>query len=132
MGYFHVAPGQFEVFSNGIGDEYGSVPPTRTTDRDGHVGFAFLVVLRNQVVEKSAQMAEKSFSFSLGVHVLDNRGIGAGEAFQVRYKVGIRQEANIEYQIRINGHAVLESKTHEGYQQMPPVQFLEQRQRLLP
>ena len=131
MSDLNAAATHFEVFCNGVGDENRPMPTTRTANGDGHVGFAFLVVLWNQVVEKSAQMAEKNSCFILGIHVVDDRRIATRKAFQVRHKIRIRQEPDIENQILIDGYAIFESKAHQRYEQMAGTQLLKQRQGML-
>src|SRR6187399_3247766 len=104
---------RLEMRGNGVGNEYGPMPPAGAANGDCDVRLAFLFILRNKVVEKAPQMTKKYPGLFLGSHVFDDGRVRTGQAFQVRLKVGVRQEPDVKYQVGIDGRAVLESKTHQ-------------------
>ena len=65
-------------------------------DEGGHIGLAFSLVLGHQVIQKIAEVIEKSAGVALGVHVFDHRSIAAIQVLQVGDKIGIRQKAYVE------------------------------------
>src|SRR5215813_8979522 len=108
------------------------MPPACAADGNGDVGFAFLLVLWKKKVDELVHMIEELPCRFMRIHVLDNLWIRAGKWFQVRYKIRIRQKSNVEYQIRIDRNAVLESKADKRYQKMLRLLFFEKPHRVLP
>ena len=106
------------MFTDGIGNEHRPVPASGTADRNRYVGFALFLVLRKKKIDKSIDMIEEFVSDLMRVHILDNGGIIACVRFQMRNKVRIRQEPDIENQIRIDRYAILEPEAHQRDQQM--------------
>src|SRR6187200_3082099 len=72
MRHLDAPSGCFEMLCDNVNDECGSVPAPHAANGDGHVGLAFLFILGNQIVEKSAKAAEKTLRVILRIHVFDD------------------------------------------------------------
>src|SRR5689334_18390175 len=94
-------------------DEYRAVPAAGTANRYRHVRLALLFILGKQEIDERVDVIEELVCRFVGIHVLNDRRIGARVRLQMRDEVRIRQEPDVEDQIRIYGNAILEPETYE-------------------
>src|SRR5205814_5988767 len=92
---------------------YGPVAAACAADGNCDVGLAFPLIFRKKKIDKNLNSPEKFTRQRVRLHVLDNVRIGSGESFQLRHEIRIREETNIEHQIRIDRNSVFESKADE-------------------
>src|SRR5262249_22973922 len=85
-----------KMLGDRVRNEYRPMPPARAANGDGDVGFAFLLILRKKKVDEAINVIEKLYSRFMRVHVLDDGRIGARIRFQIRNKIRIRQESDVE------------------------------------
>ncbi len=86
----------------------------RATDADGEVALAFGGVVRDQVEQQVRHSADELVGLRKGADVVDHRLIVAGHLGAVGQIVWVRQEANVEDEIGVDGDAVFESEAFDG------------------
>src|SRR6202034_87987 len=96
---------------------HAAVLAAGTAEGDGQIALPFLNVVRKQVEHQLRYAIEKLPSLRESAHVGGNLGIEPCLLPELRHKVRIGKEANVENHVRIQRHAVLEAETQTGNQQ---------------
>src|SRR5262245_33394008 len=104
------------MLADGVGNEDRAMAPASASDGDRDVGFAFLLVFRKQEVDELINVVQKLSRRLVRVHVFDDSSVGSGMRFQMWDKIRIRQKTDVEHQVGVDGHAVLESETDKRNQ----------------
>ena len=86
----HAITSGLKVSSQRIRNKYGSMAATCAPNRYRDVGLSFLLVLRDQVVQKTFETAEELRRFGVRSHELDDGGITPGLSFQIRNEMRVR------------------------------------------
>src|SRR5215211_6923921 len=95
-----------------------AVAAARAADADCQVRLALLLVGRQQVVEQRHQASVEVGDAVRAFHVLHHLCVLARELAQLRLVVGVRQEADVEREVRVARRAVLEAEGEEGHGQL--------------
>src|SRR5215475_3754077 len=89
-----VAVGNFDaivpihnMLPDSVGDEYRSMPPASATDRNGDIGFAFLLILRKKKVDERVYVIQKLPGLVKRVHIFDDAGMRSRMRFQIRHEI---------------------------------------------
>src|SRR5262250_429598 len=88
---------------------------------NGQVALAFVNVVRKKIDQQIGDPLNEFGCLGKRPYVLSHFRVASGQRAKLRNKVWIGQEANVEDQVGIVGHALLESKTHAGNQDVSAV-----------
>src|SRR5690348_9871196 len=83
-------------------------------ERDRQIALAFADIVRHEIDEQFGNSINELFSLRELTNVGSDFGVLACQRTELRHEVRVRQKTNIEYQIGIAGHAVLEAEAHAG------------------
>src|SRR5260370_10715789 len=94
-----------------------TVATASATDSDREIRLALVLVLRKKVVQQIAEAPQSLCHFGLGVQVLDDAAVAAGQRAPSVDKKRVRQMPHIEEQFHIPRRAALMTKTQELHAQ---------------
>src|SRR4029077_14095238 len=103
----------------------GAVPAAGATERNGEVAFSFADIVRHQIDEQALNALEEFTGLGKGTDVTADLGILAGVFAQPRHEVRVREEAHVEDEIRIGGHAIAIAEADERNQHGALIGILE-------
>src|SRR5262249_25520071 len=121
-----------EMLADSIGDEDRPVSSTGATDGNRHIGLPLLLVLGKEKVDEVIDVVEKLVRRLVRIHIFDHGRVHARVRLKFRYKVGIRQETDVENEVRVDRNTVFESEADQRYEKMLGLLFLEQTHGMLP
>src|SRR5215467_7708303 len=85
-------------------------------EADGQVALAFADVVRNQVHQQGGDTVNEFLCLGKRADVFRHLGVASRQMAELRNKVGIGQEAHVEEQVHVVGHAGAVSKADDGDQ----------------
>src|ERR1700760_306256 len=89
-----------------LSDKDRPVLPARTSKRHCQVALSFFDVVGQQEFQKLFSFIQKLLRLWKLQHILRNVWVFSGQLAKLRHKMGIRQKAHVEYQIRLCGHTI--------------------------
>ena len=115
MGEAHVVAAPLEVGGGGIGDRDAPVLTTCAADGDGEVALALRHVSRHGDVEQVVPGVEELLRHGIAEDEVAHELVVAGERAHLRVIEGVGQETDVDHEVRLDGHAVLEAKGEDGH-----------------
>src|SRR6185436_13418599 len=100
--------------AQGVGHHDRAVPPARAAHGDGEVALALPDVARDHVGEQAAQLAQEGEGVGLPLHVAHHRRVVPGQGLELGHEVRVGQEAHVEDQVGLRGHAELVGEGEHG------------------
>src|SRR5687768_9960985 len=97
-----------------VGHHHRAVAAARAAHGDGEVALALAHVAREDVGEQRVQLAQEGVGVGLAPHVTDHGRVVPGQALQAGHEVGVGEEAHVEDQVGLRGHAKLVGERGHG------------------
>src|SRR5450432_3078600 len=116
MHYFHPVSRLAQVFGHVFRNHDGAVLAAGAAESDRQIAFPFPNVVRQKVDQQIRDALNELLGLGKRANVFRDFLVTPGELTELRHKVGIGQEANIEYEVGIVWDAMAETKAYAGNQ----------------
>ena len=103
-----------------LGDRDAAVAPAGAADADHHAALALLRVGRQEEVEQRLEAAAELVHPGRRGDEVGDRGVEAGQRVELGDVVRVPEEADVEEEVRVAGHAVLVAERDELHVQARP------------
>jgi len=107
-----------QTLSDLLRDHDGAMLSTSTAEADGQVALSLVNVVRQQIDQEFGDAADEFLGLRKRADVFGDARVASGEGPKFGNEMGIRQEADVEHQIGIFRHAVLEPEAHARNQHL--------------
>src|SRR5579872_4116907 len=112
----HMVPGPAQSLGHILCDHHRSMLAAGAAEANREVTLSLADVVWHQVHQQLRDAVDELASLRKLPDVGCNPRVPPGQRAKLRNEVRIRKEADVEHQVGIGGHSVLEAKTHAGNQ----------------
>src|SRR5713226_661345 len=84
--------------------------PAGAAEGDGQVTLALTDIVRQQIDQQRRDAVDEFDSLRKGPDISSHAGVAAGEFLELGNVIGVRQEADVEYQVAVGRHAMTVAK----------------------
>src|SRR5215203_1573546 len=102
-----------QPFLQRLGDSDRTMTAARASYANGQVRLSFADVLRHQKFQQVQRVLEELVRRFGAIEILEHLRVAAGMRPELRDEVWIRQEPDVEQQVRIHRNAVLEAEAED-------------------
>src|SRR5581483_3904085 len=97
-----------------FGDHHRAMLPTRAAERDRQIALTLLDVVRQEINQKLRNARDELLRLRKRADVLGDPGVASGKRPEFRDKMRVRQEADVENEVCIFGHAMAKAEADAG------------------
>src|SRR5689334_2289665 len=96
-----------------FGNHHRAMLASGTAESDGQITLAFVDVMREEIDQQVGYAMNEFRRLRKRTNVFCDLGVASGEWPELGDEVRVGQKTNVEHQVSVIGHAVLESEAHE-------------------